>query len=130
MTDRDQCDIEAGGAAAEAAAEEATGLVLEFALDAPAERVWRAIDTPHLRERWLPGCPLTDAEHRISGSGREVRFRMRDDGPPFVETAVTFQVRDGAEGGSILRIVHEAPAVPMRGAAPANDRGGPLMRAA
>lgn len=110
------------------------GLILEFALDAPVDRVWRAIETPHLREAWLPGRPLRDPEHRVSEAGRELRFRMRDDGPPFAETAVTFGVRPGEEGGSVLRIVHEAPALAHRAAhrpaTAANDGGPPLMRAA
>ena len=131
MTDVAASDVDASDVEAERGA---TGLVLEFTLDAPPERVWRAIETPHLRERWLPGRPLTDAEHRTSDAGREIRFRMRDDAPPYAETAVTFHVRDGADGGSVLRIVHEPPAVPsavpVRGPVPANDRGGPLMRAA
>ena len=137
MTDLEADDMEPRGATSGAheagdAAPDGVGadLMFEFALDAPAETVWRAIETPHLREMWLPGRPLTDAEHRGSGSGREVRFKMRDDESPHVETAVTFQVRDGADGGSVLRIVHEAPAVIRRGPAPANDRGGPLMWAA
>ena len=117
-------DAEAAGATPD--------LVLEFALDAPVDRVWRAIETPHLREQWLPGHPLLEAEHRVSEAGREVRFRMRDHEPPHVESAVTFQVLPGIGGGSVLRIVHEAPVLERwsESPTPANDGGPTLMRAA
>ncbi|MBF4190164.1 SRPBCC domain-containing protein, partial [Serratia ureilytica] len=29
-------------------------LVLEYSLDAPPEKVWRALSEPELREQWLP----------------------------------------------------------------------------
>ncbi len=110
----------------------ATGLVLEFALDAPVEKVWRAIEAPDLRERWLPGCVPTEAAPLASPSGREARFRMRDDGPPFAETTVTFRVLPRVEGGSILRITHDVPAVEAlrRGRSPANGGRAPLLLAA
>ena len=38
------------------------GLVLEYQLDAPPEKVWRAISTPELRERWLPSRDLAADE--------------------------------------------------------------------
>lgn len=109
----------------------ATGLVLEFDLDAPAEKVWRAIDRPDLRARWLPGQVLTEVEPLASPSGREARFRMRDDEPPFAETTVTFRVLP-REGGSILRITHDIPTAETlrRGRRPADGDGPPLMLAA
>ncbi len=110
----------------------ATGLVLEFALDAPVEKVWRAIEAPNLRERWLPGCVPTEAAPLASPSGREARFRMRDDEPPFAETTVTFRVLPRVEGGSILRITHDVPTTEAlrRGGRPENGDRPPLMLAA
>ncbi|WP_440495982.1 SRPBCC family protein, partial [Serratia sarumanii] len=29
-------------------------LILEYSLDAPPEKVWRALSIPELREQWLP----------------------------------------------------------------------------
>ena len=37
-------------------------LVIEYELDAPPEKVWRAVTIPALRERWLPDCDLAGAE--------------------------------------------------------------------
>jgi uncharacterized protein YndB with AHSA1/START domain len=84
----------------------AKDLVLEYELDAPVEKVWRAISTPALRETWLPSVALADAEPLSSAPCEEIRYRMRDDEPPFLESVVTFQVRPNADGGTRLRIIH------------------------
>ena len=106
-------------------------LVLEYELDAPPEKVWRAISIPAFREKWLPTDALADAEPISSAPGEEVRYRMRDDEPPHRESVVTFQVRPNALGGAKLRIIHEqasAPRKPQR--TPANNNAPRLMRAA
>lgn len=81
-------------------------LVLECELDAPPEKVWRAISIPAFRDKWLPGQELADAAPISTAPGEEVSYRMRDDEPPFLMGIVTFQVRPDANGGTILRIVH------------------------
>lgn len=89
------------------AAEERTKeLVLEYELDVPPEKVWRAISTPAFRERWLPNGDLADAAPVSSAPGEEIGYRMRDSEPPFLESVVTFQIEPNADGGTILRIVH------------------------
>jgi uncharacterized protein YndB with AHSA1/START domain len=106
-------------------------LVLEYELDAPPEKVWRAISIPAFREKWLPTDALADAEPISSASGEEVRYRMRDDEPPYLESVVTFQVRPNALGGAKLRIIHEpADALGVRQRTPANGNAPRLMRAA
>ena len=45
----------------------------------------------------------------VSVPSEEVRYRMRDDEPPFLESTVTFQVLPNAVGGTRLRVIH-APA--------------------
>ncbi len=87
--------------------EQATDLELEVELDAPPQKVWRAISMPAFRDRWLPEADLSDAEPVSSEEGREVRYGMKDDAPPFLESVVTFQIRPNGAGGTILRIVHE-----------------------
>ncbi len=81
-------------------------LVLEYELDAPPEKVWRAISIPAFREKWLPARDLVDAEPVASAPGEEIRYRMRDGEPPFLESVVTFRVDPNAVGGTRLRIVH------------------------
>lgn len=85
----------------------AADLVFEVELDAPPEKVWRAISMPEFRDRWLPVGDLADAEPIFSEDGKEVRYGIKDDTPPFLESVVTFQVRPSGEGSTILRIVHE-----------------------
>ena len=103
-------------------------LVLEYELDAAPEKVWRAVSSPALREKWLPREELADGEPIVTAPGEEVRYRMREDAPPFLESIVTFQVRPNTEGGTILRIVHGL--VDVRPAQPANSNTPWLMRAA
>lgn len=81
-------------------------LVLDYELDAPPEKVWRAINNPALRERWLPKRDLADATPISATPGQEVRYRMREDEPPFLESIVTFQVSPNEAGGTRLRIIH------------------------
>ncbi len=63
-------------------------LVFESDLDAPPEKVWRAVTTPELREHWLPSGALTDPEPVAAMPGEEVSYRMRDNEPPFLESTV------------------------------------------
>ena len=112
--------------------ERTTHLVIEYELDAPPEKVWRAISTPALRDKWLPDGDLAEAEPVACEPGAEVRYRLRDEEPPFLESLVTFQVRPDGGGGTILRIVHGlvderlAPRAPTA----ANSNRSCLMRAA
>ncbi|TCV91835.1 uncharacterized protein YndB with AHSA1/START domain [Luteibacter rhizovicinus] len=81
-------------------------VVLEYELDASPEKVWRAISIPAFREKWLPTGALADVEPVSSTPGEEIRYRMRDDEPPFLESIVTLQVGPNAVGGTVLRITH------------------------
>ncbi|WP_257167958.1 SRPBCC domain-containing protein [Bradyrhizobium sp. SRS-191] len=107
-------------------------LVLDYELDAPPEKVWRAISIPAFREAWLPSGDLADAAPISSTSGEEVRYRMRDDAPPYLESIVTFQVTPNADGGTRLRIIHGLPATMRMSCMPpaANSNTRSLMRAA
>ena len=81
-------------------------LVLEFEFDATPEKVWRAISIPAVRRKWLPNGELAEAEPVYSKAGKEIRYKMRDGEPPFLESVVTFQLIPNAVGGTRLRIVH------------------------
>lgn len=110
---------------------ETNDLVLEYELDAPPAKVWRAVSIPAFREQWLPDGALADATPLLSPGDGEIRYRLRDDEPPFLESVVTFQVRPNADGGSTLRIIHAPPAPRLALAMPAaNDDMPCLMRAA
>jgi uncharacterized protein YndB with AHSA1/START domain len=78
-------------------------LVFEYELDAPPEKVWRAISIPAFRDKWLPQEALVGAEPVSSVPGKEVRYGMREDEAPFLESVVTFQVEPNGEGRTRLR---------------------------
>lgn len=107
-------------------------LVFDYELDAPPEKVWRAISMPAFREKWLPGGDLAEAEPIASAPGEEIRYRMRDGEPPFLESIVTFRVDPNAVGGTRLRIVHGLADRRQERRPPyaANANGSVLMRAA
>ena len=91
----------------EKASEQDSGVELEFDLGDPPQKVWRAISIPEFRDRWLPKEALADPDAVTVTPGQEVRYRLRDDGSPFLESTVTFTITPNATGGTCLRIVHE-----------------------
>lgn len=105
-------------------------LVIEYELDAPPEKVWRAVTIPALRERWLPDCDLAAAEPLSSVAGEEVRYRLREPEPPFRESHVTFRIEPNEAGGTTFRIIQEACEIRGKQPQPANSNRRCLMRAA
>jgi uncharacterized protein YndB with AHSA1/START domain len=112
--------------------EEKSGIKLEYDLDEPPEKVWRAISIPEFRENWLPKEALADPEAAAVTPGQEVRYRLRDDTPPFLESIVTFTIAPNATGGTCLRIIHELTDARFERMArtAANSNSPPLMLAA
>ena len=108
------------------------GIEFKYDLDEPPQKVWRAVSTPELRENWLPKEALAAPEAISVTPGEEVRYRLRDDAPPFLESIVTFKIAPNANGGTSLRIIHELDDARLRGApkAAANNNGFCVMRAA
>ncbi|MBW9054802.1 SRPBCC family protein [Rhizobium mesosinicum] len=84
-----------------------TGFEQRYELDAPPEKVWRAISIAEFRERWLPKEALADPQSLSETPGKEVRYRLRDGSPPYLESIVTFVISANASGGTSLRIIHE-----------------------
>ena len=105
-------------------------LVLEYDLDAPPEKVWRAVIIPALRQRWLPDSDLAAAEPESSVAGEEVRYRLRESEPPFRESRVTFRIEPNEAGGTRFRIIQEACDSRRKPPQAANNNGRVLMRAA
>ncbi len=106
-------------------------LVLEYEFAAPPAKVWRAISIPAFREHWLPDEALADAEPIVSTPDEEVRYRLRNAEPPFLESEVSFFVAPNETGGTRLKIVHRLTDPRLARHAPAvNDDVSPLMRAA
>ena len=95
-------------------AERKNGIELEYQLDEPPQKVWRAISIPELRQNWLPQEALANPEAISVTQGKEVSYRLRDDAPPFLESTVTFRIFANANGGTSLRIIHELDDVRLR----------------
>ncbi|ESQ82149.1 hypothetical protein AEAC466_18610 [Asticcacaulis sp. AC466] len=105
---------------------------LEYDIDEPPHKVWRAISIAEFRERWLSKEALADPEPASLTPGQEVRYRMRESTPPFLESVVTFRLLPNAAGGTRLWIIHELTDVGfnrMSGAG-ANANSLPLLLAA
>ncbi|HEY0124090.1 MAG TPA: hypothetical protein VGC14_20485 [Rhizobium sp.] len=87
--------------------EQKNGFELEYDLNELPQKVWRAISIPEFRENWLPKEALADPEAAAVTPGQEVRYRLRDSTPPFLESTVTFRIAPNATGGTSLRIIHQ-----------------------
>jgi uncharacterized protein YndB with AHSA1/START domain len=87
-------------------APEPSALVFECDLDAPPEKVWRAIATPELREAWLgePEAGPSEVTRADPGARLDLSWPTRDG-----ETLVSFEITPGEAGGAHLTIVHRAP---------------------
>ncbi|MET1416434.1 SRPBCC domain-containing protein [Roseibium sp. HPY-6] len=107
-------------------------LAFECILDAPPEKVWRAISQSELRERWLPGSDLKDPRPSSIVPGREISFTMRERQPPFLESTVTFQIEPDDGGNTLFRITHKLIEMPksLQTSDAANENGLALMQAA
>jgi uncharacterized protein YndB with AHSA1/START domain len=81
-------------------------VALDYDLDAPPEKVWRAIAIGDYRDRWLPREDLAEAEPIFAVPGEEIQYRIREHHPPFVESTVTFRIEPGTDGGTRFRIIH------------------------
>lgn len=114
------------------ATEQKDGIELEFDLDEPPHKVWRAISIPEFRENWLPKDALADPEPATITPGEEVRYSLRDNAPPFLESSVTFTIVPNATGGTRLRIIHELTDARLdrMAKAAANSNSPPVMLAA
>lgn len=107
-------------------------VVFEYLLDAAPETVWRAVTTPALREKWLPGGDLADESPIAFTRGEEVQYRMREKEPPFFESTVTFRIQPGINGSTHFTIIHRLADVEGESLSnePANSNGACVMRAA
>jgi uncharacterized protein YndB with AHSA1/START domain len=103
-------------------------IALEVELDAKPEKVWRALAVPAFRERWLPQADLAEPELITSIPGVEVRYRMREEDAPFLDSTVTFRIEHGPRGGALLRIIHRIEGEARRTSA--NDNLRPMSLAA
>lgn len=94
-------------------------LVLDFDLDAPPEKVRRAVNIPELRAQWLPTEDLADPAP-VEEDGR-ISYDMTE-ADPLPDSRVSFEITPNTTGGTRLRVIHRVIGPPQR-AANANGPG-------
>ena len=106
--------------------DEADTLVFETALDAPPEKVWRALSIPEYLERWLQ--PPVDAEISVvaADENRSLTYRWREPGESPEESLVTFEISPREDGGTWFRLTHAPISMPIA----ANNNETVMMLAA
>ena len=104
-------------------------LVFECALDAPPEKVWRALTIPEYLERWLKPEKDLDLAVVTSEENKSLTYRWREAGQGAVvgmeDSLVTFELTPTTDGGTWFRLTHAPMAMPV--AANGNE---PMMMAA
>lgn len=92
-------------------------LVFECALDAPPEKVWRALTIPEYLERWLKPEKALDLAVVTSEENRSLTYRWREAGQGAVsaveDSLVTFELTPTIEGGTWFKLTHAPMAVPV-----------------
>ncbi|KRA45608.1 SRPBCC family protein [Devosia sp. Root635] len=110
---------------------ETDALVFECALDAPPEKVWRALTIPQYLERWLRPAQEIDLAVVTSEENKSLTYRWREAGEGAVmgmeDSLVTFELTPTSDGGTWFRLTH----APMTVLVAANSNlVGPVMLAA
>ena len=108
---------------------ETDALTFECALDAPPEKVWRALTVPEYLERWLKPEQKIELAVVTAEENRSLTYRWREAGQGAVvgmeDSLVTFELPPTNDGGTWFRLTHAPMAVPV-----AANSNGPLMMAA
>jgi uncharacterized protein YndB with AHSA1/START domain len=120
----------------EAEVSEAGDVTVECTLDAPPEKVWRALTVPELVANWLGaqagsgkkkdgGVPVYEIVEAEPFS--HVRYRWRDHDANEADSFVTFELLPRQGGGTSFRLVHARPRPAIQAA---NGNSPPLALAA
>jgi uncharacterized protein YndB with AHSA1/START domain len=92
-------------------------LVFECALDAPPEKVWRALTIPEYLERWLKPDQDLDLAVVTSEENKSLTYRWREAGQGAIagmeDSLVTFELTPTTDGGTWFRLTHAPVAVPV-----------------
>jgi uncharacterized protein YndB with AHSA1/START domain len=106
-------------------------LVFECALDAPPEKVWRALTIPEYLERWLKPDKDLDLAVVTAEENKSLTYRWREAGQGAIvgmeDSLVTFELTPTTDGGTWFKLIHAPMAVPV--AANRNVAGTMMMAA-
>ncbi|KKB79859.1 hypothetical protein VW35_05045 [Devosia soli] len=103
-------------------------LVFETTLDAPPEKVWRALSIPEYLDRWLQRPENAEISVVSSDENRRLTYRWRENGQTSEpeESLVTFEIAPREDGGTWFRLTHAPLTMPV----PANSNEPAMMLAA
>ena len=106
-------------------------LVFECALDAPPEKVWRALTIPEYLERWLKPAEAIDLSVVTSEENRSLTYRWRESGQGAIvgaeDSLVTFELTPTLDGGTWFKLTHAPIVLPV---AANSNTSAPTMLAA
>ena len=106
-------------------------LVYETDLDAPPEKVWRALSVPEYLDRWLQPKAAEQLDVVKSDENKSLTYRWRESGQGAVvgaeDSLVTFELKPTHDGGTWFKLTHAPMPLP---AAANSNRVGPMMLAA
>ncbi len=106
-------------------------LVFECALDAPPEKVWRALTIPEYLERWLKPTQEIDLAVVTAEENKSLTYRWREAGQGAIigmeDSLVTFELTPTTDGGTWFKLTHAPMAMP---AAANSNVAGVMMMAA
>lgn len=92
-------------------------LVFECALDAPPEKVWRALTIPEYLERWLKPDGDLDLAVVTAEENKSLTYRWRDAGQGAIagmeDSLVTFELTPTTDGGTWFKLTHAPMVVPV-----------------
>ena len=101
-------------------------LVFECALDAPPEKVWRALTIPEYLQAWLKPAQDVDLAVVTAEENRSLTYRWREAGQGAIvgmeDSLVTFELTPTTDGGTWFKLTHEPMALPV-----AANSNGPMM---
>lgn len=105
--------------------DEEAELVFETVLDAPPEKIWRALTIPEFRDRWLQP-PSGVSVQLVNVSVNSLLTFSWNEGPE--ESLVTIELTPCENGSTGFRLTHAPVTIPA--AANSNDAAPSMMRAA
>ena len=92
-------------------------LVFECELDAPPEKVWRALTVPEYLRRWLKPSEHVELAVISAEENRSLSYRWREAGQGAAaaveDSVVTFELAPTVEGRTWFRLTHAPEVVPV-----------------
>ncbi len=101
------------------------GLTFETVLEAPPEKVWRALTIPEYRDLWLKKPDDVQVQVVAANANSLLTFRWLERNE---ESLVTIELQPAEDGGTSFRLTHAPVRIPA--AANSNEPAATVMRAA